>query len=155
MLPVFQFVCLVSCPVTGHPWEETGSTFLSVLHHVLLNTDLFNTSKPPLSYAECSTLSQPPLIYQMLQALNHPHGPALDLLQCISLSCIRKPSTGHSTPNVSVLSPFMIFSTNMNSPKQKTNFYFSKYPESKADDRGTIIYLHTTLVGLDSLYFCK
>lgn len=27
--PVFQFVAIVSCPDTEHPWEEPGSVFFT------------------------------------------------------------------------------------------------------------------------------
>ncbi|KAK4830703.1 hypothetical protein QYF61_012872 [Mycteria americana] len=78
--PVFQFVPIASCPVTGHHQIQPGSVFSTPSLQVFIYIDKMSP-QPSLLQAQQSQLSQPFLIGEMLQSLHHLHGPLLDSLQ--------------------------------------------------------------------------
>ena len=85
--PVFHFVPIASCPVTGHLWKEAGSVFLSPSLQIFMYTDKF----PPegsLLQAEQSLLSQPFSIEEMFLYLHHPCGPLFNSLQYVHISLL-------------------------------------------------------------------
>lgn len=74
--PGCQFVFIASGPVTGHHLEEPGSVsspFLQASVHIDIPLNLLGV--------EPVQLSQPSLIREMCQSLNHLNGPLLDSLQ--------------------------------------------------------------------------
>jgi len=97
--PVFQFLPIGTGPVIGHHWKESGSIVFAPSLQTFIYVDN-SPSKPCLLEAEQSQLSQHFLVVEMFQSLNSCHGPSLDSLQFICLSCIGEPRTGHSTPGV-------------------------------------------------------
>lgn len=97
----YNFLDFSFCPlplVPGHRWEEP----LSVLFTPPTNQVFIHIGKlaPNLLLSRLnSPSSQSLLVWQMLQAINHPHGPSLDLPQSLPLT--GEPSAGSSTPAVS------------------------------------------------------
>lgn len=74
--PVSQFVPILSGPGTGHHGKEPGSDFFTTSLRVFISCD----KSLLLSWLN-SPSSQPLLIGDMLQSLNHLRGPSLDFLQ--------------------------------------------------------------------------
>jgi len=100
---VFQFVPIVSCPVTGHHWVEPGSTIFAPSLQVCLHMDEVHAPclpEPSLLQAGQSQVSQPFLTGDSLQSLNRLGGPLQGGLSPVppDLSCTGKPRTGHSAP---------------------------------------------------------
>jgi len=82
---VFQFVPIASGPVTAHRGKEPGSVFFAPSLQVFVQIKKI-PPEPSLPQAEQSQLSQPLLTEEMLQSLNHLHGPSLDSLQYVHVS---------------------------------------------------------------------
>lgn len=59
--------------------------------------------EPVLLQAGQCQLSQPLLTAEMLQSLHHLHGPELDSVQSVPVSCTGQPSSGPSTPGLASL----------------------------------------------------
>lgn len=63
---VFQFVCITSCPGTGHHWNEFGSIFFAPFPQVFIDIDkilsepsLIRVEPPPLSFSSWERCSRP------------------------------------------------------------------------------------------------
>lgn len=116
----------LSRPVTGQCWEDSGFIFFPVLHHRLLHTDKIPPEhslprlNPPsfLSLLLCIRCSKALIT---LVALCWTHSSTCPFLLYWGTQCSKCVS-------------FTIFSTSMDLPKSKNNFYFSKYPGSKATE---------------------
>lgn len=73
--------------VTGHHWEVSVSIFFLSFYQVLILCNKI-LPEPSLLQAEQSQAFQPPLLFQILQALDHLHDPLLDLLQNIHVPLV-------------------------------------------------------------------
>jgi len=85
--PVFQFVPIVSCPVTRNPSEVSSFVFFTPSHQIFVHTEKIPL-EPSLLQAEQPQLSQPPLVWLKLQILNHLQSPPLDSIQYSHLSFV-------------------------------------------------------------------
>lgn len=95
-LPVFPFVPVASCPVTGCYWEESGS-FLTLPYRSFTHISKI-TLELSLLQTRQSQFSQLLLVSQMLQSLNHLCGPLLEsLLDVLCPYWTGEPKTGPST----------------------------------------------------------
>ena len=110
--PVFQFVPTASGPVTGHHWEEPGSTLFSPSLQVFIHSDK-TLPTPSLLFlqVEQSQLSQLFLTGDMFQSPNRFSGPLLDCPQYVQVSCNEEPRTRHSTSGVATSATTNTFTT--------------------------------------------
>lgn len=70
--PVFMFVPIVSCSVSGHCWN----VFFIPLHQEFIHTDqMIHPLRTSLLQAEQIPISHPLLICWTVQSFNHLHGP--------------------------------------------------------------------------------
>ena len=84
---VFQFVPVVSCPVTGNHWEESGSLLFIPSLQVFIHIGKIS-SEPSFLQDELFQLSQPFFIGEMLKSVNHLPGPLLDSPQYVYASLV-------------------------------------------------------------------
>lgn len=86
--PMFQLVCIVSCPVAVHHWEEPGSAFFKPFLQIFVHIGNI-TPEPTRLHAKQPQLCQLFLVGSMLQALYATaSGHSLDSHMALSQSLI-------------------------------------------------------------------
>lgn len=80
--PVIHYEPIVSGPVTGHHWEEPGHIFFVPSFQVY-----FDEIPPEPSYLQAKQ-PHPLVIGDLLQTLNHFHGPLLEFLLRVHVSLV-------------------------------------------------------------------
>ena len=85
--PVFQFVPIASGPLTEPHCKEPGSVLFAPYFQVFIYMNMIPPT-PSLLQAEQSQLSQPFLIGELLQSLNHACGSLWDSLQYAHISLL-------------------------------------------------------------------
>lgn len=85
---MFQLVCIVSCPVAVHHWEEPGSAFFKPFLQIFVHIGNI-TPEPTRLHAKQPQLCQLFLVGSMLQALYATaSGHSLDSHMALSQSLI-------------------------------------------------------------------